>query len=150
MSWLYSIVIAGLVFSSNNDTATVKARASAVAPEQVAAVQGDEREKFEQSYPLSGNGRVSVSNVNGSIVMEAWERNEVRLEAVKIADTKEALAWVDIKVNSQANSFCVEADYDSFRRERGEKGWKNQGRLEVQFRLMVARGAVLDELETVN
>ena len=150
MSWLYSIVIAGLVFSSNNDTTTVKARVSAAAPEQVVAVQGDEREKFEQSYPLSGNGRVSVSNVNGSIVMEAWERNEVRLEAVKIADTKEALAWVDIKVNSQANSFCVEADYDSFRRERGEKGWKNQGRLEVQFRLMVPRGAVLDEIETVN
>src|SRR5688572_18963708 len=150
MSWLYSIVIAGLVFSSNNDTTTVKTSVPSNAPERVAAVQGDEREKFEQSYPLSGNGRVSVSNVNGSIVMEAWERNEVRLEAVKIADTKEALAWVQIKVDSQANTFCVEADYDQFRRERGEKGWRNQGRLEVHFRLMVPRGAVLDEIETVN
>ncbi len=150
MSWLYSIVIAGLVFSSNNDTTTVKTSVPSTAPERVAAVQGDEREKFEQSYPLSGNGRVSVSNVNGSIVMEAWERNEVKLEAVKVADTKEALAWVQIKVDSQANTFCVEADYDQFRRERGEKGWRNQGRLEVHFRLMVPRGAVLDEIETVN
>ena len=149
MSWLYSIVIAGLVFSSNNDTNTNTTLPAAV-PERVAAVQGDERERFEQSYPLSGNGRVSVSNVNGSIVMEAWERNEVKLEAVKIADTKEALSYVEIRVDSQANSFSVEADYDNFNRTRGEKGWRNHGNLQVQFKLMVPRGAILDEIETVN
>ena len=143
-------MIAGLIFSSNNETATVRNPAPGSMPQRVAAVQGDEREKFEQSYPLSGNGRVSVSNVNGSIVMEAWERNEVRLEAVKIADSKEALADVQIKVDSQANSFCVEADYDNFNRARGDKSWKNRGRLEVQFKLTVPRGAVLDEIETVN
>ena len=150
MSWLYSIVIAGLVFSSHNDTSTNPAPLPAAAPQRVAAVQGDERERFEQSYPLAGNGRVSVSNVNGSIVMEAWERNEVKLEAIKIADTKEALSYVEIKVDSQANSFCVEADYDNFNRTRGDKGWRNQGNLQVQFKLMVPRGAVLDEIETVN
>lgn len=147
MSWLYSIVFAGLVFSSNNDTAKDSCRLPAAEP-AVIAVQGDQREKFEQSYPLSANGRVAVSNVNGSIVVEAWERNEVKLEAVKIADTKEALADVQIKVDSRADSFSVEADYDSWR--RGEKGWKNHGRLEVQFRLSVPRTAVLDEIETVN
>ncbi len=150
MSWLYSIVIAGLVFSSNSENTTVNNPLPAAGPQPVVAVQGDEREKFEQSYPLTGNGRVSVSNVNGSIVMEAWERNEVKLEAIKIADTKEALSFVEIKVDSQANSFCVEADYDNFNRTRGDKGWKNHGRLEVQFKLTVPRGAMLDEIETVN
>jgi DUF4097 and DUF4098 domain-containing protein YvlB len=149
MSWLYSIVIAGQVFSSNSDTTTSNS-VQPPAPEKVTVVQGDEREKFEQSYPLSGNGRVSVSNVNGSIVMEAWERNEVKLEAVKIADTKEALSYVEIRVDSQANSFSVEADYDNFNRTRGDRGWKNHGNLQVQFKLTVPRGAVLDEIETVN
>ncbi len=114
-----------------------------------AAVQGRETEKFEQSYALSANGRVNVSNVNGSIVVEAWERNEVRLEATKIADTKEALADVQLKIDSRADSFSVEADYDSWR-QRGEKGWKNHGKLEIQFRLSVPRTAVLDDIETVN
>ena len=150
MSWLYSIVFAGLVFSSNNDTPVKSCdlpQADVIAAE---SVQGDETEKFEQSYPISANGRVSVSNVNGSIVVEAWDKNEVKLEATKIADSKEALADVEIKVDSRADAFSVEADYGSWKRERGDKGWKNHGKLEVQFRLSVPRTAVLDEVETVN
>ncbi len=149
MSWLYSIVFAGLAFSSGDDA--VKSFDQLPAAPPAAVVQGDERERFEQSYPLSPNGRVNVGNVNGSIVVEAWDRPEVRLEAVKIADTKEALADVQLKIESRADSFSVEADYDTWRRDRsGDKGWKNHGKLEVQFKLSVPRGAVLDEIETVN
>lgn len=150
MSWLYSIIFAGLVFSSNDDVAKESCPLPVAEPAAVVVTQGDERETFEQSYPLSANGRVSVSNVNGSIVVEAWDRNEVKLEAVKIADSKEALADVEIRVDSRADSFSVEADYNNWRRERGEKGWKSHGKLEVQFRLSVPRGAVLSEVETVN
>ncbi len=98
MSWLYSIVFAGLLFSSNNDTAFSKAEIEirqAPGLEVIAALT-DETEKFEQTYQITANGRDSVSNVNGSIVVEAWDRNEVRLEATKIADTREALADVEI------------------------------------------------------
>ena len=150
MSWLYSIVFAGLMFSSNNDTPV---QSCDIAQSDVLIAEsapGDETEKFEQFYPISPNGRVSVSNVNGSIVVEAWDKSEVRLEATKIADSKEALADVEIKVDSRADSFSVEADYGSWKRDRGEKNWKNRGRLEVQFRLSVPRTAVLDEVETVN
>jgi hypothetical protein len=111
----------------------------------------DETERFEQTYPLNANGRVSVSNVNGSITVEAWDRNEVRLEAVKTADTKEHLSEVQIKINARQDSFSVETDYGSWR--NNENGvWKNRntGRIDVQYRLQVPRGAVLDEVETVN
>jgi tRNA threonylcarbamoyladenosine modification (KEOPS) complex Pcc1 subunit len=150
MSWLYSIVFAGLMFSSNNEPPV---QSCDLAQSDVLVAESaltDETEKFEQSYPISANGRVSVSNVNGSIVVEAWDKNEVRLEATKIADSKEALADVEIKVDSRADSFSVEADYGSWKRDRGEKNWKNRGKLEVQFRLSVPRTAVLDEVETVN
>ena len=150
MSWLYSIVFAGLLISSNNDATVGYRPLPSAAPAAVVKAQGDQREVFEQSYPLSASGRVSVSNINGSITIEAWERNEVRLEAIKIADTKEALADVELKIDSKADSFSVEADYGNWRRDRGEKGWKNNNRLEVQFKLSVPRGAVLDEIETVN
>ncbi len=150
MSWLYSIVFAGLVISSGDPVVPESCPLPVAEPMAVVAVQSDETEKFEQSYPLSANGRVNVSNVNGSIVVEAWDRNEVRLEATKVAETKEALANVQIKVDSRADSFSVEADHDSWRRDRGDKGWKNYGKLEVQFKLSVPRGAVLDGVETVN
>ena len=134
MSWLYSIVFAGLLFSSNNDT---EVKSCDIRTDQVSAFElavSDETEKFEQSYPITANGRVSVSNVNGSIVVEAWDRNEVRLEATKIADSRETLADVEIKVDSRPDSFSVEADYNNLKRDK-EKGWKNHRKLEVQFRL---------------
>lgn len=150
MSWLYSIVFAGLVFTGDD---AVKENCTLPVAEPAAVVsvqQRDETEKFEQSYPLTANGRVNVSNVNGSIVVEAWDRNEVKLEAVKTADSKEALADVQLKIDSRADAFSVEADYASWRRDQGDKGWKNRGRLDIQFKLFVPRTAVLDEIETVN
>lgn len=149
MSWLYSIVIAGLLFSSNEETA-VKSREVRIDETSAAVIaRSDETEKFEQTYPIAANGRVGVSNVNGSIVVEAWDRNEVKLEATKIADSKESLAAVEIKVDSQADAFRVEADYSNWKHDR-DKGWKNHRKIEVQFRLWVPRTAVLDEVETVN
>jgi hypothetical protein len=117
--------------------------------ETSAVVRLDETERFEQSYPLTARGRVNVSNVNGSITVEAWDRNEVKLEAVKTADTRENLAGVEIKIDARADSFSVEADYQNTSFHNG-KGWKNTQKLEVQFRLMVPRTAVLNEIETVN
>jgi len=151
MSWLYSLVFAGLLFSSNNGTVdSIKEIQVSVPPAiEVIAALPDETEKFEQTYSITPNGRVSVSNVNGSIVVEAWARNEVRLEATKIADTREALSDVEIKVDSRADSFSVEADYGGWKLAR-DKGWKNHRKLEVQFRLWVPRTAVLDQIGTVN
>ena len=148
MSWLYSILFAGLFFSSNGGN-TANTNAHKVLAEPPAAVFQDETEKFEQTYPISANGRVSVSNVNGSIVIEAWDRNEVHLEATKIADSKEALADVEIRVDAKPDAISVEADYDTWKRDR-DKTWKNNRKLEVQFRLQVPRTAVLNEIETVN
>jgi DUF4097 and DUF4098 domain-containing protein YvlB/uncharacterized protein YacL (UPF0231 family) len=151
MSWLYSLVFAGLLLSSSTEQPAVRTHAVVEPAPAIAATVGDEIEKFEQSYPLSKNGNVSVSNVNGSIIVEAWDRDEVRLEATKIADSKETLADVELKINSTADSFRVDAEYKSWM--GGDNGKENNNRyrkLEVEFRLSVPRAAVLNEIETVN
>lgn len=148
MSWLYSVIFAGLLLSGG-DNESQNAAVPVMVETQTASPVSDETEKFEQSYPISANGRVSVSNVNGSIVIEAWDKNEVKLEATKIADSKETLSEVELVIESRADSFSVETDY---------KGWKYKDRnnrdkyrrLEVQFRLWVPRTAELNEIETVN
>jgi DUF4097 and DUF4098 domain-containing protein YvlB len=150
MSWLISLVLAGVVFSTdttvpmrqnnftNNETTTT-----------TRVVRLDETERFEQTYPLSPNGKVSISNVNGSIVIDTWDRNEVKLEAVKTADDKERLADVEIRIDARKDSISIETNYDSWKRNNGN-GWKNYGKLNVDYRLTVPRNAVLDEVETVN
>ena len=149
MSWLYSLVFAGLLFSSDTDPVVNHSQNKTAPVVATEIVISDEIEKFEQTYPLSKNGNVSVSNVNGSITVEAWDRDEVKLEATKIADSKETLAEVDIQVNSTADSFSVEADYKSWK--WNDKRNENRSRkLQVELRLSVPRTAVLNEIETVN
>src|SRR5262245_31864362 len=101
MSWLYTLVFAGLLFSSNHtDSRKLAADRTSMAAQTASASQ-DETERFEHTYPLSRNGRLSLSNVNGSIVIKAWDRQVVQLVAVKTADTKERLADVQIKVDAK-------------------------------------------------
>lgn len=148
MSWLYSLVFAGILFSSQDKPLNTAPRADLIErATAIAATQGDETERFEQTYPLTPNGRVSVSNVNGSIVINAWDRNEVKLVAVKTADTKERLASVEIKIDAKADSLSVETNYDSW---KNNGTWRNGGKLKVDYELTVPRGAALNEIETVN
>ena len=41
------------------------------------------KETFLKTYPLQAGGELRVENTNGGITVEAWDRNEVRVEAVK-------------------------------------------------------------------
>lgn len=157
MSWLVSVFIAGLIYTSPGSFSDFSTANLAVGntPQLVvttpqAVLQGDETERFEKTYPLSANGKVSVSNVNGSIVIEAWDRNEVKLEAVKIADSKERLSQVEIKIDARPDSLRIETEYGTLK--NGHRNWNCSGycRLEVQYKLMVPRTAVLNEIDTVN
>lgn len=148
MSWLISLVLAGVVFSTDT-TVPVRQNNFTNGETTTRVVRLDETERFEQTYPLSANGKVSISNVNGSITIDTWERNEVRLEAVKTADDKERLSEVEIKIDARRDAIVIETNYDSWKRNNGG-GWKNYGKLTVDYRLTVPRNAVLDEVETVN
>jgi DUF4097 and DUF4098 domain-containing protein YvlB len=148
MSWLYSIVVAGLMFSSDGNL-PVYTNSGYAESNTKKVIKLDETERFEQTYPLSANGRVSVSNVNGSITVETWDRNEVKLVAVKTADDKERLAEVEIEIDSKPDYFRVETNYDNWR-ERNNQPRRNYGKLNVEYSLMVPRNAVLNEIETVN
>lgn len=148
MSWLYTVIFAGLVLSSNGDPTSRPGHSAFDALPAATARQADETENFERSYPLNANGRVNISNVNGSITVEAWDRSEVKLQYTKVSDSKERLAEVEVRIDSRADYFSVETKYDNWKRNDGAR-WKS-GKLSVEFRLMVPRTAMLNEIETVN
>src|SRR5688572_7257664 len=152
MSWIYTIVFAGLMFSSPGEGVTSPDLKLQAEPVEAVTVMSDDSEKFDQTYPLNANGRVSISNVNGSIIVEAWDRSEVRLEYTKVADTKERLADVEVRIDARPEHFSVETDYGNWNNRNGGREWKNKnhGKLVVDYHLRVPRGAVLNEVETVN
>jgi hypothetical protein len=149
MTWLYSLLFAGIVFTNNNGQAANQVDQSVRIDDITAAIVQDEIEKFEQTYPFNANGRVELSNVNGPVLIEAWDRGEVRVEATKIADSKETLADVEIVVNASPDHLKIETDYKGWHSNR-DSGWKQNRKVEVQYRLSVPRTAILNEIETVN
>ena len=146
MNWLYTLVFAGLAFSTQSTPVTKNSLIDTAPAALVSAT--DETERFEQTYPFNAGGRVHVSNVNGSITMEAWDRNEIKLVYTKTAESRERLADVEVQIEATQDRFEVETDYGNWKRDNG--GWRNNGKINVDFQLMVPRGAFLSDIETVN
>ena len=65
------------------------ASAGALAQEEGSARGNELREEFHQSYPISAQGRVTLKNISGAVRITAWDRAEVRVDAVKRALTRE-------------------------------------------------------------
>src|SRR5215471_13206778 len=69
--------------------------------------EGSLKEEFHHTYPISANGRVELDNINGSVHISAWDRNEVQVDAVKSANSQERLQEAKIEVESSANILSI-------------------------------------------
>ncbi len=145
MTWLMSLLIASAVFS-NASTPTIH-----VDHERVSQnfSQTDETERTEQTYPFSPNGTIEVGNINGSITIETWDKPQIRLETVKVADSKERLAELKINIDAQQDRFKLGVDYGAWK-DRNKNDWNRNSKLVVNFNLTVPKTAKLDEIHTVN
>lgn len=142
---LLTLLIYGLVLATVADVS--RAGNSVFTSGANKVISQDETERFEQTYPLNFDGKVSVSNVSGSITIETWDKPLVKLEVVKTAGSREKLAEVEIKIDARPEHFKVETDYGSWKNQRI---WSRFGGSEVDYRLIVPQKAALDEIEIVN
>jgi len=107
------------------------------------------REEFHQTYPLTANGRVSLENINGDVRVEVWDRNEVKVDAVKIADSKEKIDSIELKIDAIADSIRIETKYPATN-WNNKREWKNYNPGSVEYTLTVPRNARIDSIELIN
>ncbi|HWR35546.1 MAG TPA: DUF4097 family beta strand repeat-containing protein [Clostridia bacterium] len=107
------------------------------------AAQAEEREEFHKTYTLTADGRVSLKNINGSVTVTAWDRNEVQVDAVKRARDRQRLDEARIEVTAEANSVDVRTRYPEH-----EGSYNNPAK--IDYTLKVPRRALLDKIETIN
>jgi hypothetical protein len=114
-------------------------------------------EEFHQTYPLAANGRISLNNIDGAVHITAWDRNEVKVDAIKSANQKERLDETKIEVHAGSDYIEIETkyrdgdltfDHDRWGHSRGHDGWNNPA--SVEYTVTVPRNARLDEIELVN
>ncbi len=73
-----------------------------------------EEELFERTVAVDSNGRVSVDNTNGHILVEAWGGSEVRITATKKArarsrgDALELLDEIEIDISESGGNVTID------------------------------------------
>ena len=97
--------------------------------------------EFNQSYPLQPGGSLELQNVNGTVDVEGWDRNEIEVHAVKTAKHKESdLERVSIEVEARPDAVSIATRYP-----------QNEGvEVAVDYTIHVPHGARLEHIGTVN
>jgi Putative adhesin len=111
----------------------------------VAVLSGPSRaadETFHHVYPLGAGGSFVLENVNGSVHVEGWDRDEVEVSAVKTG-TSETRDVQQVKIevdNSKPNQISVHTRYP-----------KGQGaEVAVEYHVHVPYRVLLGSVGTVN
>jgi len=104
------------------------------------------QKEFNQSYALADTGQVRLDNVNGKVRITAWDRAEVKVEAVKLAETEEELEAVKIVIDSKPDQIRIHTKYPSTKWSL----WKRNNSTTVEYDIKVPSHAVLEEINNVN
>jgi DUF4097 and DUF4098 domain-containing protein YvlB len=105
-------------------------------------------EEFHHTYAIASDGRIELDNINGPVHISSWDRNEVKLDAVKYADTKERLEEAKIEIDSGKDYLSIRTRYPDH-----DHNWNwgsHNNPASVEYTLTVPRSAKLDEVKLIN
>lgn len=99
---------------------------------------------FQKTCPLAPGGKVSLENINGNLKVITWNKDEVKIEAEKYADNKEALSDLNIEVDAARNIVAIHTRYP------GDTAGNRGNGMRVDYILTVPRNSNLEKVKTVN
>jgi DUF4097 and DUF4098 domain-containing protein YvlB len=98
-------------------------------------------QEITKTYPLHADGSFELNNVNGSVRIEGWDRNEVEIRAIKTtADQESLLDLVAIDVDAKPDAVTVSTRYPQ------EEGVE----VAVDYVIHVPRYAHLQHVNDIN
>lgn len=107
------------------------------------------REELHRTLPLTAAGRISLENISGTVKITSWERNEIKIDAVKRAFTRQRLDDAQIEIDADGDHVRIGTEFP-------EKNYRVNGDnprdaiARVDYTLTVPRNARLEEIEMVN
>ncbi len=104
------------------------------------------REAFSFAGDFSAEGTIRIENTNGSITVEAWDRDAYAIEGEKRAANEADLERIAIDWDLTADHIAVKVQLPK------KAGWLNRGTIDggVDFVLKVPATVRVEELRTVN
>lgn len=98
------------------------------------AVWADAEEAYEETVAVAQNGLVSLSNTNGHVSVETWDRNEVFISAMKKVrgrDAGDVLRDIRIEVSAEGGDVTIDTELPRSR------GWFRGTSASVEYELKV-------------
>jgi hypothetical protein len=109
------------------------------------------REEFHQTYPMTPNGRISLENINGGVQINTWNRNEVKVDAIKRAYTQERLSDAKIEVTADLDRINIKTHYpDRNLNFSDDRDRRSNNPASVEYTVTVPQNARLDSIELIN
>jgi hypothetical protein len=105
------------------------------------------KEPFTRTSAFSPTGTLVVDNINGNVTVRAWDKNEILIEGVKSAKSREELERIDLTMDVSESRAHLKVKLP-----KRERSWFGGGtiRAAVRFTIRVPATAVLQSVETVN
>jgi DUF4097 and DUF4098 domain-containing protein YvlB len=105
-------------------------------------------EEFHQTYTIAAEGRVELDNINGDVHISTWEQNQVKVDAVKYANSKDRLDDARIEVDASLDHVSIRTKY---REHDNTFTWGSRNNPpSVEYTVTVPRTARLDEIKLIN
>lgn len=105
------------------------------------------KEAFSRTGSFSSTGKISLDNINGDIVIETWEKNEILIEGEKSAKTEEELKRIELTIDLSDTQAEIKVRLP--KQSGGILPGKNI-RGAVTFKLKVPATASLQTIHSVN
>jgi Putative adhesin len=99
-------------------------------------------QQFHQTYPLSSRGRFSLENVNGDVQITGWDRDQVKVDAVKTVWSGTSLEDLKIEVESRPDAIRIETTYP--RHWFGDPHWR------VDYTITLPKYASINKVGLIN
>ena len=112
------------------------------------------QQDFNQTLPLTANGRLTLDNINGRIEIAGWDRNEVVIKALKHGKTRESIEATKITVNSSPDEIVIHTEQPSGSTSFSSIwSWFNNDKRNaatVDYAIQVPQNARLKNISSVN
>ncbi|HXX16849.1 MAG TPA: DUF4097 family beta strand repeat-containing protein [Candidatus Eremiobacteraceae bacterium] len=98
-------------------------------------------QEITRTFPMRADGVFELNNVNGTVEIEAWDRNEVEIRAIKSTPEQQFLLdLVSIEIKAQAGSVSVSTRYPQ----------QEGAEVAVDYVIHVPRHAQLSHVNNIN
>lgn len=105
------------------------------------------KEPFTKTAPFHGDGVLALENVNGSVDIRSWDRNEIKIDGEKSARTEEELNQIELTMEVSDAHAHLKVHLP---KRTGSWFGGSTIRAAVRFTIMLPAGASIDRVEVVN